>query len=133
MQEDLINNLKFLRKILDSVPNDVVKIEDVIFNVDLEIPQSLDPTGDSSIQGIIAGINTRSKLEIEYLKQLYGHFPKNLISIMNDRVLETLIMNSEIPSKGEISRINSVVELHLESLNLINTFVSTYVSFSRIK
>ena len=130
MHENLVNNLKFLDKILDSVPEDISKIEEVIYNSDFEIPQSLVPLNDLSILSIINRINEKAKLEIRVFEELYGISPKN---IMESLILKTLeILNSEeIPAQGKIAEIKSKIELHFSCLSLIEANILEFVNLKK--
>ena len=73
-----MSNLKFLKKILDSAPDSIYKIEDLTCNLDLEMPQSLGRLDDLNILCIISNINEKTTIEGKTLLKIYAHLPKNI-------------------------------------------------------
>jgi len=130
LQEKLVDYLKFLNKILDSVPENVNKIEEVIYNSNIEIPQALGLFSESNAIDIILRINEKTKLEIKVFKVLYRGFPKSRYKSAIDRTMRMLILD-KIPSEGEIAKIRAKIKLHLLHLSFIEAIILENVNVKK--
>tara|TARA_R110002096_G_scaffold63797_2_gene156169 strand:+ start:2164 stop:2547 length:384 start_codon:yes stop_codon:yes gene_type:complete len=126
-----VSNLKFLKKILDSAPDSIYKIEDLTCNLDLEMPQSLGRLDDLNILCIISNINEKTTIEGKTLLKIYAHLPKNITGIAIDTIMENIAMKSKLPKKGEISELKSIIEFQLKILSKIETLILKDVSITQ--